>query len=466
MREADGRDLGRRSGGSSTAAWLAGRFRIRPGQARTLVRLANHTRPDDGPVDYAANVRTPETGRELRETGQALAAGAISPDHVVVVGKIMERVPEAVSVAEARTAETELAGFCRQYDPGVVAKLGDYLLALMAEDTLDDADQHRHRTRQLWIDQTTGRIGGQLTTEGIAALRTALDPLAAPTPSSDGQPDPRTAGQRLADALVELARRAIAADTFDANHGISHRVMVMIGLDTLTGDHPHHQHNNSSDTGSSDTSATGGDPATSTPNNGGGATSSSGTSSSGTGSSDTGSGGDAALAGGRAVGGDGAALPAFTRRQPTPPGQIHWGGAISPAAAKRIACCAVIQRVLLDPTGAVLDLGRDYRTATPAQFAALTARDRGCAFPGCTRPAPWCIAHHIVHWADGGRTDLDNLVLLCTWHHTVVHHHGWTIHMPADRLPEFIPPRWVDPDQHPRRNTRPHYQHTITAPHT
>src|SRR5919106_1629230 len=239
VREADERDLGRRLGASSTAAFLAGRYRIRPGQARTLVKLANRTRPDDGPVDYAANVRTADTGRELRETGRALAEGAISPDHVAVVGKIIERIPDAVTVDEARTAEAELAGFCRQHDPSVVAKLGDYLLALMAADTLDDAENERHRRRTLRLNEATGGISGHLTSEGMALLRTALDPLAAPCPGEHGERDPRSPGQRLIDALVELARRAIAADSFEANHGISHRVLVTIGLDALTGTHQH-----------------------------------------------------------------------------------------------------------------------------------------------------------------------------------------------------------------------------------
>jgi hypothetical protein len=190
VREADERDLGRRSGGVSTAAWLAGRFRIRPGQARTLVRLANHTGPDDGPTDWSANVRDAHTGRELRETGKALAAGAISPEHAVVVGKIMERIPDAISVEEASQAEAELAAFCGQHEPGVVAKLGDYLLALMATDTLDDAETERHRRRTLRLNETTGGISGHLTADGMAILRTALDPLAAPNPAATANATP------------------------------------------------------------------------------------------------------------------------------------------------------------------------------------------------------------------------------------------------------------------------------------
>jgi hypothetical protein len=241
-------------------------------------------------------------------------------------------------------------------------------------------------------------------------------------------------------------------------------VLVTIGLDTLTANHQHPQPAHHSQATSSP--ATGGD--VSSPATGSGASSSDGSANghgsstgatSGHGSSEPGG-----ISGGRTVGGDGAALPAFTRGNSPAPGQIQWGGLISPAAARRIACCAGIQRILLDPAGAVLDVGREHRTATPAQFAALTARDGGCAFPGCTRPPPWCIAHHITHWADGGPTDLDNLALLCGHHHTVIHHHGWTITLAADRLPEFTPPPWIDPDQQPMRNTRPRYRQTIIVP--
>ncbi len=151
VREADDRDVGRRSGAASTAAWVAGRFRMRPGQARALVRLAQQTRPDDGPVDWSANVRAADTGRELRATGAALADGDISPEHATVVARVMERVPAHISVEEARTAESELAGFCRRHDPATVGRLGDYMLSLMAADTLEEREAERHRLRELRV---------------------------------------------------------------------------------------------------------------------------------------------------------------------------------------------------------------------------------------------------------------------------------------------------------------------------
>ena len=450
--EADGRDMGRRLGAASTAAWLRDRFRIQPGDARRLVDLANRTRVDDGPVDHAANVRGRLSGRELSATAVALGEGVISPEHVVIVAKVMRNLPKDVPVEKAQEVEADLAGFCRQFDPLTVAKLGDCILHMVEDETLDEREDERHRKRELWLDETTGRISGQLTAEGMAMLRTALDPLAAPAPATDGEYDVRSAGQRLADALVELARRAIAADSFEATHGISHRVMVMVGLDTLTAGHECRQVDDNVDDDHGDTRIDDVNGAT-TANGDGAAT-------------------GAALAARPAsprrtdAGSSSADCPIAERAAGrvgagVAPGELIWGGAISASAVRRIACCAGIQRVVLDPAGAVLDVGREYRTATPAQFAGLIARDGGCAFPACTRPASWCIAHHIIHWADGGETNLDNLVLLCTWHHTVVHHQGWDVRLGPDRLPDFYPPPWVEPDRTPRRNTRPRYRQTV-----
>jgi hypothetical protein len=86
---------------------------------------------------------------------------------------------------------------------------------------------------------------------------------------------------------------------------------------------------------------------------------------------------------------------------------------------------------------------------------ALIARDKGCAFPGCDRPPGWCAAHHILHWVDGGHTALCNLVLLCDHHHGVAHAEEWHITI-INGHPHFTPPRWIDPQQKPIRNTMHH----------
>ena len=99
---------------------------------------------------------------------------------------------------------------------------------------------------------------------------------------------------------------------------------------------------------------------------------------------------------------------------------------VSASQARRLSCDAQIIPAVLGSEGALLDLGRSVRLASPDQIRALRVRDGGCSFPGCGRPASWCESHHLRHWVDGGPTDLDNLTLLCGHHHTVVHAHGWT----------------------------------------
>jgi hypothetical protein len=128
------------------------------------------------------------------------------------------------------------------------------------------------------------------------------------------------------------------------------------------------------------------------------------------------------------------------------------GGAPLPAAAaRRLACDAGIIPMVMNGVSVPLDVGRTHRLVTPAQRTALNTRDKGCAFPNCPRPAPWADAHHIKHWLDGGATDLANLVLLCRRHHRMIHHSEWEVRA-RNGLPEFIPPRWIDPHQVPQRN--------------
>jgi hypothetical protein len=131
------------------------------------------------------------------------------------------------------------------------------------------------------------------------------------------------------------------------------------------------------------------------------------------------------------------------------------GTPLSPEASRRLGCDAWLQAAIIDSAGALLDIGRSSRIVPSPMRRALIVRDGGCAFPGCGRPARWCHAHHIWHWAKGGPTALHNLVLLCQQHHRVIHHDGWTVHLGPDRLPIFTPPRWVDPDQVPRPAWRP-----------
>jgi hypothetical protein len=103
------------------------------------------------------------------------------------------------------------------------------------------------------------------------------------------------------------------------------------------------------------------------------------------------------------------------------PCELEDGTVISPETARRIACDAGVSRVITKGESEVLDLGRSTRVVPPALRRALALRDKGCTHPGCERPHHWCDAHHVVHWADGGETSLENLVLLCRRHHRIAH---------------------------------------------
>ncbi|MFC8410561.1 DUF222 domain-containing protein [Arthrobacter sp. NPDC057259] len=132
-------------------------------------------------------------------------------------------------------------------------------------------------------------------------------------------------------------------------------------------------------------------------------------------------------------------------------GTLAFTGPVTAATIRKIACDADIIPVLLGSEGRVLDIGRTSRIFPPHIRKAITARDKGCTFPGCTIPAPWCEAHHIEYWSRGGPTSTDNGVLLCSHHHHLIHKEQWTIQTRAG-TPWYIPPPHLDPHQKPRQN--------------
>ncbi|WP_298252194.1 HNH endonuclease signature motif containing protein [uncultured Arthrobacter sp.] len=124
---------------------------------------------------------------------------------------------------------------------------------------------------------------------------------------------------------------------------------------------------------------------------------------------------------------------------------------VSARSIRRIACDADILPLVLGGQGRILDVGRAQRLFPPHLRRALVARDRGCAFPDCTMPATWCEAHHIVPWAAGGVTSIDDGVLLCSRHHHLIHDGQWSVES-LRGVPWFRPPTYLDPGRTPRRN--------------
>jgi 5-methylcytosine-specific restriction endonuclease McrA len=115
--------------------------------------------------------------------------------------------------------------------------------------------------------------------------------------------------------------------------------------------------------------------------------------------------------------------------------ELDESGSIAPESARRLACDASVSRLITRAPSEPLDVGRRTPVVPAGLRRAVIARDGGCRFPGCDRPSPWCDAHHVVHWADGGETSLANLVLLCRRHHRAVHD-GFGLRM-ADGGPVF-----------------------------
>ncbi len=111
---------------------------------------------------------------------------------------------------------------------------------------------------------------------------------------------------------------------------------------------------------------------------------------------------------------------------------------VSAETSRRLSCDCALVTMSHDSEGTILDVGRKRRTVTPALRRALRARDRTCRFPGCANRI--CDAHHVKHWADGGETKLDNLLLLCRRHHVAVHEEGYLIEIQPDGEPRFFHP--------------------------
>jgi 5-methylcytosine-specific restriction protein A len=134
---------------------------------------------------------------------------------------------------------------------------------------------------------------------------------------------------------------------------------------------------------------------------------------------------------------------------------LDFGGVTSPESLRMLCCDATVVPIVMNGAGQPLDVGRATRVIPDGLRRAVAARDRGCAHPGCGRPVSWTECHHVVPWECGGETKLSNLVMLCRAHHRQIHFTEWIVRI-RDGLPEFVPPRWIDPEQRPRRRALPH----------
>src|ERR1700674_1664811 len=134
------------------------------------------------------------------------------------------------------------------------------------------------------------------------------------------------------------------------------------------------------------------------------------------------------------------AMATLAKQPGSPAAELEWAQPIPAETARRLACDAAITPILPGSESNQPQAGSTTRVPAGSQRKALVVRDRGCRFPGCDMPPDWTDAHHIHHWADGGKTEMGNLLLLCRRHHRMVHEEGWRLGWNHDRELVAVPP--------------------------
>jgi hypothetical protein len=229
VREADRRGLAAALDAGSTAGWVRDLLRVTLSQARQTVDLAKAVVDGD-----------------LAATGQALADGQISAEHAQVIARSVADLPDEAQPWVPAAAEQELLGQAGQYDPRVLAKIGRRILTVVDPDhgdeilgrELERQDKTAREGRQLHAipyGQRRVRVTGWFDTEGWQTIRAALDPLAAPRPAGPDGPDPRSYAHRQADALVELADRALRGGELPTQGGERPTLVLTMPYAALAG---------------------------------------------------------------------------------------------------------------------------------------------------------------------------------------------------------------------------------------
>lgn len=307
------------------------------------------------------------TARSLRDhlpdTGRALARGSISGQHVSAISAVVTK----VGVEHAIAAEPILLELARRSDPSAVRRATAQIHTLVdpegAETSLHEEYERRGVTLSVVGDR--GYLDGVLDTESVELLRSALQPLM----TRAGESDRRTTPQLRADALLDLAKRQLDAGTLPEMGGERPHVSVVIDEAALQ-----------------------------------------------------------SKVGAVTLPWTGLAVPADVVRRWTCDAQL------TPVLAALLPAPKVEQHgpssraaVMVGGGWLPLDVGRAARLATTGQIKALRVRDGGCVHPGCSRTPAYCDAHHVQHWAEGGPTSTDNMVLLCRHHHRTLHAGQWSL---------------------------------------
>ena len=321
----------------SCAAWLREEHHLNSSTAWGQVRLARQL-------------------RDLPRTRVAFAAGLISAQHAMVVGRTVDRV--VLGDGRAADAEPALIREAFERSPSDLLRWGRHLRHQLNPDELADEEEEEHRRRWLHLTQNPWDGGydleGHLDAECGTRLKVAIQGVLGPRRKDDE----RSPAQRRADGLDELVTRVLDSGELPIRGGQRPNITVTATLETLRGD------------------------------------------------------------------------------PGAPAAELDWGWPISGAALRRIACDAELTPILLGADGNPLWAGRTRRTASRR---ALAQPDRHCVWERCDRPPDWCAGHHRHLWVEGGRTNVDEMNLLCRLHHGN-YHRGYRLRRLPDGRVEEVPP--------------------------
>jgi hypothetical protein len=361
-------DVAANTGATSTAAWLRGQVRVTAGTARRAVALGKAL--DTG--SYPA-------------TAAGLASGEVLPDQARVIVAAVDALPDRLFAEERLRGEAHLVGLAKCYDAEQLARLGRHLLEVidpeLAEQELarrlEAEEESAARATSFRIfDDGHGKAHGKFVLPSLQGqmLRKLLEGFANPqipdpisrTTTRDSNAEFRAEDDVEYDGRVQVTSRR---HTCEVLGDALVRLIETYPIDKVP--------------------VSGGLNATVV-----------------------------------------VTIPVSTLQgglaHATLPGT---GVDLSGGAGRRLACAAGVIPAMLDGESRVLDLGRRSRLATPAQrLAKLIEQDGVCAIEDCDRPASWADAHHWKKpWADGGTTNLDDLILVCPRHHTIAHLPGRTV---------------------------------------
>ena len=321
-----------------------------------------------------SQLRTARLLRDLPLVTAAVLDGVLTPAQAGVLTRLVGAIEQAALVE----SQPDLVAVAAAMDPHQLGQWVAHQIATHCEPVLEDSQARAHERRSLLHRrEADGSLHGRfrLSREDSETLLTALEPLARRNVTGDD----RTAAQRRADALVELAEQVLRHGTLPDAGGARPQLSYVLPADwaaaqqqqatcTACGPRcPDHQPLTFGDT-----------VTTALPGRGG-------------------------------------------LRAEQACATAAWSGPQTRARLEALLCDARITRVLLTPAGQVHGLQPLRDSVTPKQRRALAARDLGCTARGCTRPPAMCDAHHLHHRADGGATTMDNLVLLCRRHHVLWH---------------------------------------------